>query len=166
MQGYATTKEIKTPIDTFELYEGERKKVLIPEMEMGDWIYLVEAKFGLVEEMIESDTVGGGKTVYVCPSYHKALAMSAEYAGYIYPTTNEGEKFVIESSNPGAGAEHGFCRGAVPHHIVPLFLHDMQNPKEWFVPKTDVKLKLKIAAKSDSSSSYTTAILMEQNRPY
>jgi len=166
LQGLASTKEIRTMIDSFELYEGERSKILIPEMEMYDWIQLVEGKWGKCSERIESDTVGGGKTFYTMPSYQKMVNMIAQYSGYVMVTTNEGDQTVLESSSAGSGSEQGWAWGTVPHHIVPAFLHDMQDPADWFVPATDKKLKLKTTAKSDATTGYTGAIILEQNRAY
>ncbi|GAI04076.1 unnamed protein product, partial [marine sediment metagenome] len=166
IQGYASTKEIRTVVDKFKLSEDQDKRIPINDLAMYDWIGIVHQKWPEIKERVEAYVGGEGVIIYVAPTYTMKAVLMQTSTGSVFDSETEGDKLKIETSAVGTGGQIGYAFGWVYHHTVPVLLGNMMDPADAYDVTRIGKLELQTVAKSDAEVAHTGAVTLEQYRPY
>jgi hypothetical protein len=162
---FSDTQAPEYNVASFELYEGNRKNLLI-SYDMEDFLSMVCSEFPPWSEKVSGQNLTTDRNFWITPS-HESTLIPADYGEANSVQTPEavgGQKRIMSAE--AAGIFEAIAFGWAPHGAVPFVFPGIDTPEAYWSLDRQGGGTVKIVFHGDVDTTPTYNLVAQQYRPY
>lgn len=162
---FSDTQAPEYNVSEFELYEGNRKNLLIA-YDMEDYQQCMQSVFPPIHEKIYGQVLTSDRNFWITPAFERIVVLNAygEEDKVITPESTGGQKLI--ASGEGSAVIEGIIQGWAPNGSTPFFFPGIDTPDGYWNLQKEGSGTLKTTFHTDVDTTPTWNLVTQQLQMY